>query len=204
MSDLTDRRVRKTKEAIRQGLITLMKKKKLSEITVTELTELVDINRATFYHHYKDIYDLFESIENDLYDEFERTLNKYNLNEQIRGNKAFPARQAPLPLFLEVFQFLASHSELTMLLLSDKGDSEFIEKLKESGKQKYLQEWKPVCREGSQELLDAVYIYIVSGCIGLIRHWLAGGMKESPSAMATLAEKMILFSLKMLEDTVRA
>ena len=204
MSNRNDRRVRKTKQSIRQGLINLMKKKKLSEITVTELTELVDINRATFYHHYRDIYDLFESIENELYDEFEHTLNKYNLNEQIRGKQTSPARQAPLPLFLEVFQFLASHSELTMLLLSDKGDSEFIEKIKESGKQKYMQEWKSVCKECSQDLLEAVYSFIASGCIGLLRHWLAGGMKEPPSAMAALAEKMILFSLKMLEDTVRA
>ena len=130
MSNRNDRRVRKTKQSIRQGLINLMKKKKLSEITVTELTELVDINRATFYHHYRDIYDLFESIENELYDEFEHTLNKYNLNEQIRGKQTSPARQAPLPLFLEVFQFLASHSELTMLLLSDKVVSEFIDNVK--------------------------------------------------------------------------
>jgi hypothetical protein len=40
-----DRRVRKTKRLLINSLTTLMKEKKLNKITVTELTELADVNR---------------------------------------------------------------------------------------------------------------------------------------------------------------
>ena len=45
MAQKEDRRVRKTKEALRNGLLQLMQEKQINEITVKELTELVDINR---------------------------------------------------------------------------------------------------------------------------------------------------------------
>ena len=58
-----DRRVRKTKTQLKAGLAGLLKEKGINEITVTELTEQVDINRSTFYLHYRDIYDMMEKIE---------------------------------------------------------------------------------------------------------------------------------------------
>ena len=59
-----DRRVRKTKTQLKAGLARLLKEKGINEITVTELTEQVDINRSTFYLHYRDIYDMMEKIGN--------------------------------------------------------------------------------------------------------------------------------------------
>ena len=52
MSKNMDRRVRKTKAQLRQGLAELLKEKRLKEITVKEIVEKVDINSSTFYLHY--------------------------------------------------------------------------------------------------------------------------------------------------------
>ena len=49
MQKKTDRRVRKTKTQLRNGLAMLMKEKSVGEITVKELVDQVDINRSTFY-----------------------------------------------------------------------------------------------------------------------------------------------------------
>jgi len=54
-----DRRVRKTKKALREGLAELLTQKSIQKITVRELTDKVDIHRSTFYANYEDIYDLF-------------------------------------------------------------------------------------------------------------------------------------------------
>lgn len=63
-----DLRVKKTKSAIINAFLQLRSKKALERITVKELSDLAQINKATFYLHYKDIYDLSESLENELLD----------------------------------------------------------------------------------------------------------------------------------------
>ena len=60
-----DRRVRKTKAQLREGLARLMLQKSIKEITVKELVDEVDINRSTFYLHYTDIYQMLQQIEED-------------------------------------------------------------------------------------------------------------------------------------------
>lgn len=63
-----DLRVKKTKSAIINAFLQLRSKKPLERITVKELSDLAEINKATFYLHYKDIYDLSESLEDELLD----------------------------------------------------------------------------------------------------------------------------------------
>jgi len=193
-----DRRVRKTRHAIRRGLIQLMKEKGINEITVKELADMLDINRGTFYRHYKDLYDLLDTIENEMFEEFEQTLNKYSINNGVHHNNI--ENQSPLPIFLELFQFLANNSDMCLFLLSDKADNEFIDKLLNSGKNKYFRECKIMFGIEDLELLEINYTFIASGCIGLIRYWLANGMKQSPKEMASIAEQMILHSTKMLNS----
>jgi hypothetical protein len=50
-----DRRTRRTLSAIREAFITLVNQKDISKITIRDIAELADINRATFYLHYTDL-----------------------------------------------------------------------------------------------------------------------------------------------------
>ena len=50
----TDRRVRRTKALLLQGLMQLMETKDVKDISVKELSDQADINRGTFYLHYSD------------------------------------------------------------------------------------------------------------------------------------------------------
>ena len=58
-----DRRVRRTKALLLQGLIQLMEEKDIKDISVKELSDLADINRGTFYLHYSDVYNMLGKIE---------------------------------------------------------------------------------------------------------------------------------------------
>ncbi|MBQ9011148.1 MAG: TetR/AcrR family transcriptional regulator, partial [Bacilli bacterium] len=60
-----DRRVRYTKNVIKETLISLLSEKKINKITVTEVCKIADINRATFYRYYLDIYDLYDHMEQE-------------------------------------------------------------------------------------------------------------------------------------------
>ena len=57
-----DRRQIKTQAQIKQVFIHLLAQQPLDKITVAQLSATADINRGTFYHHYRDIYDLHDQI----------------------------------------------------------------------------------------------------------------------------------------------
>ena len=59
MSNPTDLRVIKTRQAIRIALISLLSEKELSDITISELSARAQVNRKTFYRHYRSISDGF-------------------------------------------------------------------------------------------------------------------------------------------------
>ena len=64
----------------------MTKEKKLNEITVKELCARADINKSTFYLHYRDVFDLADSIQNILIEDVCAIINEYPYNEMI--NKA--------------------------------------------------------------------------------------------------------------------
>lgn len=69
MERKTDLRVIKTKKRIKQVFMELLEKKELKKITVTELAKTAEINKGTFYLHYKDIYELYAEVIRERIDE---------------------------------------------------------------------------------------------------------------------------------------
>ena len=61
-----DKRIEKTKSAIKRAFLELRGKKSLEKITVKELCELAYINKSTFYSHYEDIYALSDALEYEM------------------------------------------------------------------------------------------------------------------------------------------
>ena len=61
-----DLRKKKTLRAISQAFCTLRKQKKLEAITVTELCAQAEISKATFYLHYRDIFDLSMTLQQEV------------------------------------------------------------------------------------------------------------------------------------------
>ena len=78
-----DRRVRKTKKAIQDVFCDMTKEKKLNEITVKELCERADINKSTFYLHYRGSYDLADSIQEILIRDVCAIIDEYPFEETI-------------------------------------------------------------------------------------------------------------------------
>ena len=60
-----DLRIERTRKCIKDAFIELRKTKSIEKITVKELAALASINKATFYSHYNDIYDLSEQMEEE-------------------------------------------------------------------------------------------------------------------------------------------
>lgn len=61
-----DLREKKTKRSITNAFINIRSKKPLEKITIKELCECAEISKATFYLHYRDIYDLSEVLQKNV------------------------------------------------------------------------------------------------------------------------------------------
>ncbi len=58
-----DKRIEKTRRAIKEAFMELRKIKPLEKISIKELCEMANINKSTFYSHYENIYELSNTIE---------------------------------------------------------------------------------------------------------------------------------------------
>lgn len=87
-----------------------VKGKKIQDITVRELTEMADLNRGTFYLHYKDVFDLLEQTEEELLTAFRQLLNR--LNSKNTDNEL-------VPVFEEIFSMVKENGDLVEILLGE-------------------------------------------------------------------------------------
>ena len=74
-----DLREKKTKRNIKNAFIELRSGKPLERITIKELVELAEISKATFYLHYRDIYDLSDHLQKELIQNILQTLDQPEL-----------------------------------------------------------------------------------------------------------------------------
>lgn len=190
VNESTDRRVRRTKKQLRQCLTKLLEEKSAKDITVRELSDLADINRGTFYLHYKDVFDMIEKIEQEMFEDFHEVLIKHSV---------FSLNGQPLPMLIDVFHFVADNSDMCRVLLGKNGDLAFTNRLKDLVKERCLNDWMELFNSGKSQHFELFYSFIVSGCIGILQNWLEQGLKESPEQMAYLTEQMIMTGIKVLE-----
>lgn len=83
----SDKRVIRTKKAIKEALFRLMEEKDISSISISELTQKANINRRTFYTHYRSITDILEEIEGDLVEALEMLVQSIDFNAPRKGAK---------------------------------------------------------------------------------------------------------------------
>lgn len=185
-----DRRVRKTRKQLRECLIRLLKEKRVQDITVRELTDMADLNRGTFYLHYKDVFDLLEKTEAALQEEF---------NQLVLKHDAVELRQKSSVMFNEIYTLVYDNADLIEILLGENGDLNFVNRLKTLIREKCLNDWMEVFRSGNPAVFDAFFSFIVSGCVGLVQNWLQTGLKETPQQMANLTEQIIKRGIDVLD-----
>ena len=106
----------KTRRSIINAFLNLRSRKPLEKITVKELAELAQINKATFYLHYHDIYELSESLEREVIES--ALLNIEHPDAVFKDNKLF---------MRELTISLAANEQLIKILFEGNRSGRFIE-----------------------------------------------------------------------------
>lgn len=193
MGEKVDRRVRKTRNQLKNGLAQLMMRKNINEITVKELVEAVDINRSTFYLHYSDIYNLLEVIENEILQEIQTLINEKPMGVE---DNTF--------LFMEgIFAVLHENRDICMALLGENGDATFVHKMSSIIEKNAMQQLERIFPDIKDEL-HYTFSFCMSGCMGVVRQWLFENNGDTPENIAKLAFKMVMHALglsKKYEET---
>lgn len=189
MTQNEDRRTRKTKKAMTEALAKLLLEKPLNKISVREIAEKADINRGTFYLHYRDVYDMAEKLQNEIFERFNEIVDNYEPKKNT---------EELFPMLVELFNLLSDNSELAKVLISENGDAAFIYKLKKIIREKCFVNAQKILNIKNNDEFDYIYHYIVSGCIGIFSEWLENGMRETPSEMAEFTKKLIISGFSML------
>lgn len=178
--DKVNRKVKYTKMVLKESLIKLLKEKPISRITITEICEEADINRATFYAHYSDQYNLLKQIEQELVDDINKYLANYNFHQNDPES---------LQMMEKIFEYIKENSELCSVLLSESGDKEFRKDVLMIVQKQCIQEWTTK-KSVNKDIAEYLYSYATNGSIGAILKWLQNGMDRPTHEMAQIIIKM--------------
>lgn len=172
MEKKQDARVRYTKMMIRSSFIELLREKPVAKVSVTELCERAGINRATFYAHYADPSDLLRSIEEEFMSELSRWVGP-----------AISARSSGAleETLTAIIEYIGENAAVCSVLLSSSGDANFQAKVVDAVEQPFLSSFS---YDGSREEAKYYYTFAADGSVGMIKKWLAGGMKIPPKTLA--------------------
>jgi AcrR family transcriptional regulator len=198
-----DRRIQRTKLALRQALLELTKEKGFEAVSVEEITERANLGRATFYLHYKDKEDL-------LLDEFrEMASNRVEVLSEIpisiwksnADNIELPdGRSSIMPLLL-VFEHAAQNAELYRILLRGGHSHRIGVQIRQiiadsihAIVQTRLQvEPSPPPMEVPIELLAS---YFSGALMGSLSWWLEQGTSPAPEEMARMFQHLFFPGVK--------
>lgn len=170
-----ERKVEKTKSIIKNTFIELLKEKSFFKITVSEICQLANINRCTFYAHFSGTDELIESIETELLDDLETLVSplaSYNIKE---AKKTLPENNNNL---VDVLDYISKHKLYFQALLSTNGDLRFEEKLKDIIKDKFYRAFS-FYSQSFGENQEYVLMFLASGFVDTMNNWLKSNDKTT-------------------------
>lgn len=165
-----DARVRYTRMIIEQSFLALLKEKPVSKITVTELCQKAQINRATFYKHFLDVPDLLDKIEEKLF-------------EEIRS--VFTSQDIALNAFLlKMLRYTCQEKDRYLALGGGNGDPNLMTKtfmVCYESAYPLLSRNIPGVQESERQML---YHFLSHGAGGILTWWIREGMRLPPEDIA--------------------
>lgn len=147
-----DRRVRYTKQVIKEAFLDLLKKNSFTKITVTELCRLAEINRGTFYLHYYDMEDVLDDVLQDMLANTSSVMEHVLSDECPNPNCSYP--------FCDRIQ---NNDVFRPLLLDDTISAKIIDKMADH-KESYIT-WLMSHSLLTFEEAEAVFYFQMNGCL---------------------------------------
>jgi AcrR family transcriptional regulator len=118
---ITDKRIIKTRTAIKNAFMTIMLEKEMNRITVSDIAETAMINRSTFYLHYSDVNAVMADIENEIANTISACFDKFDTSNVY---------QSTYQLFTNIYGILEQMEAMKLFILHSTNSKYIIERLK--------------------------------------------------------------------------
>jgi len=183
-----DRRIFRTREAIREALIDLIDEKGFESISIKDITDRANINRGTFYLHYHDKFDLLDQTENEIIERMKEIL----LSEGSWGFEEYINSGKPMPVIVSLFNYIKSHARLMRAILGLKANPNFQGRLKKAIESNLNYLGVFANKNQSALLVPGEYLvsYVAAAHMGVVQVWLENNCRETPEEMALILSQL--------------
>lgn len=162
----------RSEKMIVRAFVELMQKKDEKKITVTDVVNEADINRSTFYAHFKSIDDVRERIHSDVMESIMIFVNQSSDNGQAEPERTFDL----------IVNFLESDSSFYKALINKVGADKFLRQLREKVIGICLNNPVIMNKVSDKKKLEVAMRIFIGGYVSIIEDWANGSLN------ATLAE----------------
>ncbi len=168
------RRVKLTKRLIKEAFIELLESKPLAKVTVTDVCNIAEINRSTFYAYYEDVPSLMREIQEDVI-------------SRIPAPETLPTVVESLERFLDMmvplFDYIKQNSRLFNVLVVQAECDDFAERIVRTVLERYPKKFF------EKDDLEREYraVFCLKGFIGIFKLWITEDFPITSRQFATLA-----------------
>ena len=177
-----DRRARRSRRLLKASLLELMKHKTFSEISVRDVTDEADMNRATFYLHYSGTAELLQSVEEDLLSELQALVDAHMQETVAIGSVN--------PVFEPVLDFLVEHRETCAVLFASSEASGFFQSLQRLVHENGAPLVRTWFRPEDPWLTEYLLNFLAWGFIGLLAEWFEKDMALPKAELLSAAQRL--------------
>lgn len=192
-----DPRVRRTKAILKQALIDLIKQKGYRNVTVTDIVELSDVNRTTFYAHFVNKDELMESLITEKLDGFEASL--YNPMKKM-GKVEFETLS---PTSIKFFQYILDHAEFFDLLMEDEKILDLENRMIYIIRDVFFNKVKFIDTKNKNANSKSFHTFRAYGIYGLIFEWIKSDYNTSPLLIGEEILSILSSNSHILIDNIK-
>ena len=184
-----DRRILRTKQSLKDAFISLLNEKDLSVISITDIVNRSDLNRSTFYAHFKDKEDLLTCLIEDLTEGIIKSMEDSSYDHTIKFNE----KTILLHAANTIFSYIDNHSVYFEALLNDRR-TRFTPLLSEGLYHFFLKRIEQQTLKDEQPINSSFFAcYLSSTLVGFICHWLVTpGTEHDSSYIANEFTKIMM------------
>lgn len=196
-----DPRIARSRAALREAFITLVEERGIDGFSVGDLCTSAGLNRGTFYNHFRDKESLLASFEDEVIEGLGGVLAKFQ-NIKLRELAACSLTHRPLPMLVELYDYLREEGPFLHAMLGPGGDARFGMRLREAVCGRFVRSLLHERYQNDPSAFTRYYISFYSGAyLGVISEWIDSGMTETSEEMALISMRLLFIkpgeSIKM-------